>query len=817
MNEIIKRVVDSYNEKDFDECESSLLFLALTYNSDIRKGNVYDHDLKHLMFAVNFIRNPLGSRYALEDYFNMQSVLLGTIQTLKTINNPVIDSSDIAQEQLVIDKRIIDDLIDLVIYIDVLYHMNKVNSKRIDDCQTSKLPFVEQVLTILTFYQDQVRLLRQDGKAYFHDDYITGMEFSVADRPVEYYDNLTTSISDNFESMLESINELIHYLYFQHGKKLRPKEEIKNIDFNLIHPYKNIDFQLYMYIAGQRTSLRRIEEGIRYGYYSFDFFKKTENGARCFLFNLENDDKYKARRFGILRREYQFQQYGLMCSLGEPGLVKQHELLSQLADILVKAQTDKPLLIDLSQFHADSALFQKAEEIAASKISVVKSLTKDYYLGCQVKGVKILDYLCTYKYLFTLAEIFNIASLHLIDQDLESTYVKEICLVDISYLSSELSRIHNYELRYAEKLIDRFVFHEKNNRYDDVFAQPLLKISDSQVVLSQALMEQVNLDRGIERQFIRYDKNISQVGRKFEEYFINSLNRGYRQSSIDFHLKEIPNFAVNTNKIKFIAFDGKEIEFDVIAMLGDYIILTELKAIMSSYDLDDLETRKSNLKEAVKQLYRREESLLSDWEKIRALVSIKLPEQPIDRDHIVLIVCTDSYDYTPLKNGKVFITDDSTYLKYFTHPYVDNIIAGEKQLDIAPIKSLWAKGYPDAKEFMEYLMEPITIHFISDCIIKQQIPVIVIDEQDFALFYEDYILTKDPIRSATLGITDYSAEDDINLNSKEQPDEQQATAQDLKAEFKSKNIIGERKMKGRDRNKPCPCGSGKKFKKCCGK
>jgi uncharacterized protein YecA (UPF0149 family) len=24
-------------------------------------------------------------------------------------------------------------------------------------------------------------------------------------------------------------------------------------------------------------------------------------------------------------------------------------------------------------------------------------------------------------------------------------------------------------------------------------------------------------------------------------------------------------------------------------------------------------------------------------------------------------------------------------------------------------------------------------------------------------------------------------------------------------------------MKGRDRNSPCPCGSGKKFKKCCGR
>ena len=25
------------------------------------------------------------------------------------------------------------------------------------------------------------------------------------------------------------------------------------------------------------------------------------------------------------------------------------------------------------------------------------------------------------------------------------------------------------------------------------------------------------------------------------------------------------------------------------------------------------------------------------------------------------------------------------------------------------------------------------------------------------------------------------------------------------------------KMKGRDRNKPCPCGSGRKFKNCCGR
>lgn len=113
---------------------------------------------------------------------------------------------------------------------------------------------------------------------------------------------------------------------------------------------------------------------------------------------------------------------------------------------------------------------------------------------------------------------------------------------------------------------DRFVFHEKDNRYDDIFAQPLLKISNTQVVLSQALIEQVNLDRAIERQFIRFNKNVSEVGHKFEREFIDHLIRGYSQGIIDLQRKKIPNFELNTNKIEFEAFDGKDIEFDVIAM-----------------------------------------------------------------------------------------------------------------------------------------------------------------------------------------------------------------------------------------------------------
>lgn len=817
MTELVQKIVQAYSERDLDKCKASLLFFVLACNSNVDEDAVYTHDLKHLLFKVNFIRNPLGSKYTLEDYTNIESILSDTIQILKAINNPEIDTTDVFQKGLVVNKRIINDVVDLLAYTHILHQMNQLNSKRMDDCETCRLTFVEQMLTILTFIQDQVRILRQDSQTYLHDDYITGMEFSVADRPVEYYKNLTCSIADNLESTLEAANEIIHYLYFQHGGNLQSQVLNGAINLDLVHPYENADFQQYMYIAAQRHLLRRIEEGIRYGYFTLESTGKREDGLRYFQFSLENDDKYRARRLGILRREYQYQNHALMCSMNQPELVEAYELLYRQADLLIKAQAEEDTLLNLSQFYPDKELFQKAEGIVSPKLRLVELLTKEYYLECQVKGINTRDLLCTYEYLYTLAEIVCAASLQLIDQNVSSTYVKEICLVNTSYLSSELSRIHNYEPEYADKLIDRFVFHEKSNYYDDIFAQPLLKISNTQVVLSQALMEQVNLDRAIERQFIRFNKNVSEVGHKFEKSFIDSLSRGYLQGIMNLQRKKIPNFEVNTNKIEFVAFDGKDIEFDMIAMLGDYIILTELKAVMSSYDLDDLERRKKNVKEAIEQLHRRTESLKYDWDKIRSMVSIDLPEKPIDHDHIILVVCTDSYDYTPLKDGKVFITDESTYLKYFTDPYVHIVKADKKTFDVATVKKLWSKGYPDAEEFMAYLLDPVTIHPISDCIIKQQIPGIVMDDQDFALFYEDYILTQDPVRSATLGTTDYTSEGFINLDAKEWPDEQQAEALDLKAEFESQGILGKQKMKGRDRNKPCPCGSGKKFKNCCGK
>lgn len=75
----------------------------------------------------------------------------------------------------------------------------------------------------------------------------------------------------------------------------------------------------------------------------------------------------------------------------------------------------------------------------------------------------------------------------------------------------------------------------------------------------------------------------------------------------------------------------------------------------------------------------------------------------------------------------------------------------------------------------------------------------------------------------------YTSEDFVYLDARIWPEEQQVEALKLKEEYETHGYLAKRmtiprvfypnalKMKGRDRNKPCPCGSDKKFKNCCGR
>lgn len=738
----------AYANNDIRKCVLALFWLMISYNADIKAGQEYDHDLKHILFKTNFIHNPIGMKYTKEDYEKTITIIWKAINIAKTINDPDVNTSKVFREGFTIDKRIIKDLITIVAYTECFYRINDANTKRMDECETGKLPFVEQLISIILFHQDQDRLVRKSYQELSSQDYLTGMEFSIADRPVNYYEDVKSSVSDNFETMLEGMDQLVNYLYYRFGKNLKERIEVTDIELQLIHPYENAEFERYFYTAVQRYLICRVEESIRYGYYTLGSVEKSKEGIPVYAFSIENDGKYKARRMGVFRREYQVRKNILMDFKNNEDIYTANETISILADELVKLQKETFIIFDFNKFYPEKEMFLEAEKVAIAKERIVEYLTKDYYLNREVKGIKVHDMLNAYKFLDALSEILIAASQKYIDDKRQETLLKEISIVDISYLSKELARIHDWDIKYAEKLLDRFIFHEKNNRDDDVFAQPLLKISQTQVIVSQALFDQVNLDRAIERQFIRYKKNVAEVGHAFEDEFLYKLGKGYSKGITDLKYKEIPNFQLNTEKVKYQAFDGKEIEFDVISILGEYLILTELKSIMTSYDLNDLEERKKNIKEAVEQLQRRKESVKYDWEIFKKSVSVELPDEPYDEDHIILVACTDAYDYTPLKSDDVFITDDSSYLKYFTNPYIDKVETQQDLLTIENVKNLWKCGYPEAKEFMEYLMNPVSILPFDKAMKRTWIPALVIDENDCAIFCEEYVLDEDPVKEA---------------------------------------------------------------------
>lgn len=96
---------------------------------------------------------------------------------------------------------------------------------------------------------------------------------------------------------------------------------------------------------------------------------------------------------------------------------------------------------------------------------------------------------------------------------------------------------------------------------------------------------------------------------------------------------------------------------------------------------------------------------------------------------------------------------------------------------------------------------------------------------------------KDIVGIATeTGLSEERSEDVVYLNASDWTEEDDREAADLESEFSSQGLFGKRTlnrssideypdknpsrvtkgMKGNERNDPCPCGSGKKFKKCCG-
>lgn len=721
----------AYKNNRVQKCIEVLLDIAKNEPSTLKRG----------MLLSNCLKNPMGMKYNEQEYRKTMYILT--------------EAMDAAKEQGYGDK-IIKVLKELALYTHSLFHNNQTNTKRLQENKFSQFALSKQLRMICIFIQDQSRMMRQElfGKK-FKREFVTGMEINVANVKVNHAPMQKVSFADNYEGMLEYFDTLIKYLY------IVKKKELKNNDVEThgdIHPFNLPEFEEITYIAQQRRMYELLEEKFRYSDWKIGV-GKNEAGQKVYFFAPENKDKYKSHLTGSMRREYQFK-----AEVTRFTDISKVELAMKMVEILEK-RID---LDNIEDFHITKVDFKQASELVNTMVSVYKSLTKEYYFTCKFQELTVEDIIKMYTYLYTFSQIYITAVLRDFKEDDYSSYKYLVPVIHIDYFVNEFSTLYEMEKEKSKKILYCFIYDEKlKGNSEDIFSKPLLKVNDNELLFCESLIEQLNIERCIEKLLQKYDVDLKPVGKQFENKLIDRL-------------KDIAGINVNTNPIQFQAYDGRDVEFDFLGTLEDCLLLFEFKSVLIPYDESEVYKREKMIKEGIEQVKRRRDIIKNDWDKIRSQANIELLKEPYSEEKIIKLVCTNIYDFTTLKIEGIRITDESTLLKYFTNPFVGVYSKGKNATEIIGAEFIWKTGKPTVTEFLEYLDKPVTVGMIPECF-KDEFKAIPAFEGDFLIGFNDVILAKDPYRVA--------------INQRRQ-------------------IVKGAKVYPND---PCPCGSGKKYKRCCGK
>lgn len=733
---------EAYKQNNVEICICRLLALTVFEEADFlatKDEKPYNHALKEGLLQSGCIKNPLGMKFSENDYNKTLEILLRSLEFFRLPN------SEHGQSSFFISEEIRKDLDELVMYVMCFYNMNQVNSSRLNSSPILELSFETILLNLVIFYQDQFRLFRNSIINNTENPRtVTGFEMNIAQHTPINGEGVKVSLTDSLEHSLEILDILIRYVYYFKREQIPSNIDIGQLMNIPIISYGNPDFMFLQNVSSQRKLLEEIEEQYRYGYSSIDYFGEDELKRKIIHFKSERKSEILAHRMAILRRDARLVQNAGMVAFIEGTVEEGEKELTNQAILLSSMAQEQSLQNAFLSYRPKKEQYEKASCFAKLHIEMVDLFTKEFFLRTQVKGISVKQILSGFEYLFTLSEIYYRAANLRIEAENPSSFMAEVAVVPTAYLIKELSRLYDIDLEESGKIIDFFVFHLKENNKEDVFSQPILSISETEVIISSALIEQVNLDRFIERLFTNNKINYAKIGPDFESELQQHIHKGFRPELLS-KRQPIPGLNVNSNKITFKAYDGRDIEFDFIATLNDYLILIEQKSMMTPYGAEDLCVRRKNVQEAVEQLNRRELSVRNDWQTIKQLVDIEMPDDPFDTNHIIKIACVDIYDFTPLTAGDVYVTDKSSLLKYLTEPYIEKRIADHNSFSIENVGMLWMNGKPAGEELKRFLGSPCTTSFFAGHIVKQEMAIPVFDEKDYAIYFEEYRLNDNPI------------------------------------------------------------------------
>jgi len=638
-----ERYKKAYKNQNVEKCICEIMDIYAEHKENFRKAFVLSGCFK----------DPLGYSYSEDDYNLTRKIL---IRVYKCFSH----NED--------DKCMSYDLRQLIILTEVFHKSNDFNVKKLQENQFSKYSLSEQIRMMCIFLQDQQRLMRKMAEAKFSkNDFTTGTELMVSDMTCQYNKNQKASIVDNYEVLLEDFDILIKYLYATRKNELK---ENFNFDHGDINCYYIASFQEITYIALQRVIMSSLEEKFRYSNWNIEI-NQNKNNELFYIFKAQDFNKFRAHIIASSRRQYR------MVTTTFSTLPEPEGMSMKAIDQLAKT-------INISNLHFDNLdenLYRSARLCADVRIKVYKKTTKSFYLTCNLNGMNVEDIINTFEYLYTISKIYMSAVLNFFNGENNAHYKYLVPIMQIDDIIIPLMKLYNFDRTYAKNLLRCFILDEKVRSDGDIFTRPLINIGKEHVLFCETLITQINLERLFEMLFTKYNTNLAPMGKEFEKKLISNLSG-------------VTNVKVNTKQVEFMAYDGKNVEFDFIGTLDDYLLLFEFKSVITPYGDKQLYKAEQTIKEGVAQVLRRCNIMKKDWCKIKEQCNIELPDEPFADDKIIRLVCSNIFDFTTLKYDGVQITDESTLLKYFCNPYVD-IRSTNKNGQVLKSKKIWKNSQPN--------------------------------------------------------------------------------------------------------------------------
>jgi hypothetical protein len=546
------------------------------------------------------------------------------------------------------EKEFLNELKEIYFTINALYYNNTSNSRLLFKSDFSKYILSEQIRMCLIMLQDQSRIMTKKlTEKRKKNAFLTGMEIVVSDQKATDNPNVKMSHLDNYEGLVESLDMLFRYLYYSKGKELKLEYAPKHGD---IHYFDEKSIQLVVNLATLRNVYVETWEKFKYSNWKSSIAK--EKGKNIYVFQPRDKESYRRKLIAQLRRNY----IQIKSNLDSVTEATRKESEKDIEKIKSK--------IDIDNFK--TVLDWGIEEYSLLKIYYnvyLKQYDVDNFMIYEkfsFDDLTIKDISNVSTYLRIVSELYKKSLDEIFNENDYSTYKYIVPILEVNIMIQHFSKLYDIDFENAKKIFSCLLFDNTVNGSTDLFCRPLVKLSKNEIAFCPSLIEQMNTERIIEKLLKNNSVNIASIGDAFE-FKIRQV------------LDIFSNVEVNTSKVEFKAFDGRDVEFDFIGLFDDYLLLWEFKATTSSYtDIELFDSFKS-IKYGIKQIERRSKVIKEDWDKIRELANIELPEDPITEDKIIKIVGTNVLDYTGFKKNDIRIFDESTLLKFFVNPEVDAI------------------------------------------------------------------------------------------------------------------------------------------------